>query len=101
MIEITDELIAEWEAERGNGMMSSVGEYTPEEFWWLLDEVKRLRADTVRQGATGELVLTQQALMQIVDYVLADEPSCLPRTSSQTKAHIRGRLAQLASEIGV
>ena len=47
---ITDEEIAEWEAERGNGMISCVGEYTPDEFWRVLDELKRLRA--ARQPAS-------------------------------------------------
>lgn len=42
---ITDEEIAEWERERGNGRTSAVGEYTPSEFWQLLDEVKSRRAE--------------------------------------------------------
>ncbi len=42
---ITDKQIAEWEAERGNGMESAVGEYTPREFWLLLDEYKLLLSE--------------------------------------------------------
>lgn len=42
---ITKEQIAEWRAEEGNGMRSAVGEYTPDEFWMLLDEIERLQAE--------------------------------------------------------
>lgn len=40
---ITDEQIQEWLAMRGEGMASAVGEYTPAEFWQVLDELARLR----------------------------------------------------------
>ena len=40
---ITREEIAEWDALRGEGMVSAVGEYTPEPFWRLLDAHKRTR----------------------------------------------------------
>lgn len=43
MSTITDAELAEWDAQRGDGMVSAVGEYTPPEFWLLLDEVRRLR----------------------------------------------------------
>lgn len=39
---ITPQEIAEWRQERDNGMTSAVGEYTPAEFWKLLDEVERM-----------------------------------------------------------
>lgn len=48
---ISDADIAEWEAFRGEGMVSAVGEYTPQEFWWLLDELKRYRAADNRDAA--------------------------------------------------
>lgn len=34
----------EWRSERGNGMTSAVGEYTPREFWDLLDAYEALLA---------------------------------------------------------
>lgn len=39
---ITPEQIAEWRAEQGNGLTSAVGEYTPAEFWQLLDAYEAL-----------------------------------------------------------
>jgi hypothetical protein len=37
------ETIAGWRAVQGEGMNSAVGEYTPEEFWSLLDDYEALR----------------------------------------------------------
>lgn len=34
--------IAEWREKRDHGMISAIGEYTPEEFWTLLDAYERL-----------------------------------------------------------
>ena len=36
--------IDELRALRGQGMVSAVGEYTPDELWEALDEIERLRA---------------------------------------------------------
>ena len=36
--------IADLRAERGRGMVSAVGEYTPDELWEALDCIERLRA---------------------------------------------------------
>lgn len=41
---ITDEQINIWRSVRGEGMVSSVGEYTPDEFWLVLDELVAERA---------------------------------------------------------
>lgn len=41
---ISDKQIAEWRALRNEGMTSAVGEYTPKEFWDVLDELERLRS---------------------------------------------------------
>ena len=35
--------IAEWRALRGQGLTSAIGEYTPSEFWRVLDEFESLR----------------------------------------------------------
>lgn len=40
---ITKQQIDEWRVQRGMGMVSAVGEYTPDEFWDALDEIERLR----------------------------------------------------------
>ena len=49
---LTDEQIAEFERYRGLGMTSAVGEYTPDEFWTLLDEVKRGRIFSLAERET-------------------------------------------------
>ena len=54
MMAITDAEIEEWRAEQGNGMNSAVGEYTPAEFWSLLDEVEVLRTAAFRVVAHME-----------------------------------------------
>jgi hypothetical protein len=41
---VSDEQIAEWRKLKSHGMVSAVGEYTPDEFWLALDEIERLRA---------------------------------------------------------
>ena len=41
---ITPEQIAEWRKERDKGMVSAVGEYTPDEFWLVLDAYEALVA---------------------------------------------------------
>ena len=43
--EVNHEQIAEWRKVRGHGMISAVGEYTPSEFWLLLDNFERLDRD--------------------------------------------------------
>ena len=53
-MQVTDVDIAQWEALRGEGMESAVGEYTPPEFWLLLDEVKRLRTTLRQSGAVAK-----------------------------------------------
>lgn len=40
---ITDEQISAWHALQGEGMISSVGEYTPDEFWDLLSAYEEMR----------------------------------------------------------
>ena len=39
---ITEKQIKEWEKWKGSGYLSGLGEYTPEEFWILLDAYKEL-----------------------------------------------------------
>lgn len=41
---ISSEQIAKWRKEQGQGMESAIGEYTPPEFWEVLDELERLYA---------------------------------------------------------
>jgi hypothetical protein len=41
---VSDEQIAKWRKLKSHGMVSAVGEYTPDEFWLALDEIERLRA---------------------------------------------------------
>lgn len=45
MMKVTDEQITKLEKFRGEGMVSAVGEYTPSEFWDILDDLKAARAD--------------------------------------------------------
>jgi hypothetical protein len=40
---ISPEIIAAWRVLRGHGMASAIGEYTPAEFWELLDEYEALQ----------------------------------------------------------
>jgi hypothetical protein len=44
--DLSDEQIARWRALQGRGMVSAVGEYTPDAFWELLDAYEDLRAAT-------------------------------------------------------
>jgi hypothetical protein len=48
---ISLETIAEWRAERGRGMCSAIGEYTPAEFWTLLDAYEAIAYGV--QGTDG------------------------------------------------
>jgi hypothetical protein len=48
IVPITDKQIAEWRELRDEGMVSTIGEYTPPEFWDALDEIERLRAELKR-----------------------------------------------------
>jgi hypothetical protein len=43
--------IAELRSLRGQGMISAVGEYTPDEFWDVLDEIERLQGLLFQYGA--------------------------------------------------
>lgn len=43
--QITEKQISEWREMRNEGMVSAIGEYTPAEFWEVLDEIERLRAE--------------------------------------------------------
>lgn len=60
---ITNEEIAAWESERNSGMTSALGEYTPPEFWRVLDELKRLRApltdDDIDRACRGAYEMLQ------------------------------------------
>ena len=42
---LDDKRISELRALRGQGMVSAVGEYTPDELWEALDEIERLRTE--------------------------------------------------------
>lgn len=37
-----------WRKSKGHGMVSAIGEYTPEEFWVLLDAVDALEKENER-----------------------------------------------------
>ena len=49
--EVNHEQIAEWRKVRGHGMVSAVGEYTPSEFWLLLDSFERLERGLAKANA--------------------------------------------------
>ena len=104
---ISDEEIAEWERERGNGMTSAVGEYTPDEFWRVLDELKRLRAQqpAAVDGACGDACAhiaierdmlkaraerLAEALREAADMLLAD----YPETAKRLRAALHPAAAQ-------
>jgi len=40
---ITHEQIVEWRKLQSKGMVSAIGEYTPAEFWDLLNEVEKMQ----------------------------------------------------------
>ncbi|MBU0808732.1 MAG: hypothetical protein KKD30_02285 [Gammaproteobacteria bacterium] len=60
---ISADQMAEWRALRGEGMVSAVGEYTPEEFWRALDAIDALAADNKRLQAECQMLrgLTPEA----------------------------------------
>ena len=53
---IDPETITEWRSHQGQGMTSAVGEYTPSEFWDLLDAYESVIAmyDAAPAVAQGE-----------------------------------------------
>lgn len=53
---VTKQQIAEWRSLRGRGLVSAVGEYTPDEFWAALDEIDRLREEVLvlRTSSPGQ-----------------------------------------------
>jgi hypothetical protein len=57
---ITPEQIAEWRKLEPEGMVSAVGEYTPEEFWLALDHIEVLQARIAQLEA--ELAAAREAL---------------------------------------
>jgi hypothetical protein len=72
---ITPEQIAEWRKLEPEGMVSAVGEYTPEEFWLALDHIEVLQA----RIAQLEAELAAQGWQDIADSANAvdDEPVLL------------------------
>jgi hypothetical protein len=52
---------AEWRKQQGEGMTSALGEYTPEEFWQLLDAYEELLADKVGGPITIERIKGSEA----------------------------------------
>lgn len=93
---ITDAELAEWESERGNGMMSALGEYTPDEFWRLLDEVKRLRArpadPLVEWGNRPANFKANANQRERMAAALAHEPSTPSAQSKRTAGRLVNRL---------
>lgn len=63
---ITQEQLAEWRKLRGAGMESAIGEYTPPEFWQVLDELEQLHALLADLGP-------QAILFQFVCAMLHDQ----------------------------
>ncbi|MBX9913716.1 MAG: hypothetical protein K2Y25_07445 [Pseudomonadaceae bacterium] len=53
---ITSEEIAEWRALQGEGMVSAIGEYTPPEFWLVLDDLDAERAKVAELEKALKLV---------------------------------------------
>lgn len=51
---ITKERIAEWRALRNEGITSAVGEYTPSEFWELLDAFEAISSASAWREITEE-----------------------------------------------
>ena len=50
---LTKKTIDEWRSLKSFGMISALGEYTPDEFWYLLDEYEQLVIE--RDGLKTEL----------------------------------------------
>jgi hypothetical protein len=51
---ITEEQICEWKRWKGSGYTSALGEYTPNEFWILLDAYKELLEENKRLREENE-----------------------------------------------
>jgi hypothetical protein len=67
--------IAELRAYRGSGMISAVGEYTPDELWEALDAVEKLRGALRMVGMLRQLGGMLPGSREVVQAVLdaADE----------------------------
>ena len=72
--EVNHEQIAEWRKLRGKGMVSAVGEYTPDEFWLLLDNFERLERDLAKANAD------KAVLVEALD-AIANQPIGSPTAS--------------------
>ena len=40
---MTNQQIKLWRKQKGDGLVSAIGEYTPDEFWAALEEIEKLR----------------------------------------------------------
>ena len=63
--QVNREQIAEWRKLHGKGLVSAVGEYTPDEFWLLLDSFERLERDLAK--ANADKVVLVEALDAIAN----------------------------------
>ena len=83
--EIPKSLRDKWHREKGNGMTSAVGEYTPSEFWLLLDAYEAQLSQSValfeecaflQEGAERSMKAHADALRQLTAALaLADSPA--------------------------
>lgn len=84
---ITDAMIAQWNAERDHGTTSAVGEYTPSEFWLILDELVRLRTlnksvpvgnmTTIPEAVRLEADPMVEGIAHTGDWTIAISPWCM------------------------
>ena len=90
--QVNREQIAEWRKLHGKGLVSAVGEYTPDEFWLLLDSFERLERDLAKANADKAVLV--EALTTIKDkygqvcaeYELCTHPACFASYGSWAEA---------------
>lgn len=75
MTSITPEQIAEWRSYQDKGMISALGEYTPDEFWQLLDAYEARTAIELQSAATAKLLRVLDAANQMNGLVCLGGPA--------------------------
>ena len=90
--EVSPERIAEWRKLRGKGMISAVGEYTPDDFWLLLDSFECLELALAKANADKAVLVG--ALQEIGQLNLAagyecENLSCAARVARTALARVQ------------
>lgn len=89
---ITDAEIAEWRALQGEGMTSAVGEYTPEEFWRLLDAFEAQRNESAaRDVLLAEARMVFEFVLHEVESLPSELEWMVERAAKGRRIYVDGR----------